>query len=74
MLSLEPTMDYQSASNYIRQWFNEDHQDDVSEHFHLLSFVPSNGMFRMHNGHKINLLLNGSNNFKRHLPHPSITV
>ena len=74
MLTLEPNMNYQSALIYIQQWFNEDHQNDVSEHFLSLPYIPSYDMFRIHNGHKTNLLLIGSSNFKRHHRRPFLTV
>jgi acetyl-CoA carboxylase/biotin carboxylase 1 len=29
ILSLQPSIDYQLASNYLQQWFNEDRDNDV---------------------------------------------
>lgn len=29
ILNIEPSFDYESATNYLQQWFNEDNNNDV---------------------------------------------
>jgi hypothetical protein len=36
MMTLEPSIDYELAANYLQQWFNEDKHNDVRRMFYFL--------------------------------------